>query len=173
MQSMYNDFMMHVDKLFTGLALSAPLVIALAASSAPTTVRAFDRTDLCTNTRACAPSSEEAPTIDAEVCWDGEIVTLKVGECAPDARAYHLRAGEVVDAQTLEVAAYNPLIDTCAAGYCMSGINPGGLGDGVACCDPKTGECTEPDGNGNCPVGDVTWCKELENNGDGTVTCHE
>jgi hypothetical protein len=47
------------------------------------------------------------------------------------------------------------------------------LEDGVACCNPNTGECTAPDANGNCTVGDITWCKELETNGNGTVTCHE
>ena len=79
-----------------------------------------------------------------------------------------------VDGLSLEVVAYKPLMDTCDAGYCVIGdVDPGALGDGVACCDPKTGDCTETDGNGNCPVGDVTWCKDLETHGDGTVTCHE
>jgi hypothetical protein len=45
--------------------------------------------------------------------------------------------------------------------------------DGVACCDPDTGACVQPNPNGTCPEGDVTWCKELEDNGDNTVTCHE
>ena len=174
-RSRYNDFMMHVNQLFTGLALLAPLALALVAPPVASDAQASTRTDLCTNTRACAYAPiDEVPTLDAEVCWDGETVTLMVGDCGSNARPYTLRSGEVVDAVTLEVAAYAGLLDTCELGYCVvDKIDPGALGDGVACCDPRTGDCTEPDANGNCPVGDITWCKQLETNGDGTVTCHE
>src|SRR5690606_36025248 len=117
-----------------------------------------------------------APELRSNVCWNGVSVTLMgPNGCGSAGLAYYLEHGLVIDPLSNLVLAIQPVIDTCDAGFCVPNqINPGEeLIDGVACCNPKSGECKAPDENGVCNFGDITWCKKLENNGDGTVTCHE
>lgn len=174
---------MRCKQMFSVLGLIAPLAVGLVMASPFSTVSEASAegtlTELCSSTvGACEPCAmEDAPVLRTEVCWDGRKATLKHsdGECAELGRPYHLDFGYVIEPISGEILPLLPLADTCRQGYCqpMGTIDPGTLDDGVACCNPKTGECSAPDQNGICGVGDVTWCKTLEDNGDGTVTCHE
>jgi hypothetical protein len=131
--------------------------------------------ELCEHTTGVCiyTSMDAAPVLGSDVCWDGYDITLAGPRgCDSSSFQYHLRYG-IRDASGY-IDAYEPVPDTCDLGYCTPGeIGAGPYADGVACCNPKTGTCTAPDANGICAYGDVTWCKKVENNGDGTVTCHE
>lgn len=121
----------------------------------------------------CEYSSAEVPMLDADVCWDNGQATLKSGPCAGRGRTYHVVYGEVLDPLTSEVLAFAPLEDTCNVVPCEpmdDGMGP--FDDGVACCDPYTGFCTLPNGDGECTVGEWTWCKQIEQTDDGVI-CHE
>jgi hypothetical protein len=176
----YTVIMMRCTKMFTVLALVAPLAVGVSLTSAFTASEVsadVEYTDLCGTTRYNCPyaSVYDSPVLRADVCWDGETVILKGASDCSSGRPYHVTWGVVLDSRTLEVQPIEAVPDTCDANYCVScDITPGTiLEDGVACCNPKTGTCTNPDANGVCTYGDVTWCKKLEDNGDGTVTCHE
>jgi hypothetical protein len=122
----------------------------------------------------CRYAAWDAPALEADVCWDGQLATLKgSAPCSGKGRVYHVRSGEVLDPTTGEVAAYAPLTNACELVPCAPSYEALALGDGTACCDPNTGDCTSPDADGMCIVGDITWCKELETHNDGTVTCHQ
>ncbi|WP_146662566.1 hypothetical protein [Enhygromyxa salina] len=181
--------MLHTKQLFSIIALVAPFAIAAVATSmsSSSAVAAVQGPDLCIATGidarpdddkvgrgGCVYAAPDAPVLEADVCWDGKLATLKgTAPCLGYKRAYHVRHGEVLDPQTGEVAAYAPLADTCGIVPCSQMFQPVPVEDGTACCDPKTGDCFAPDANGNCTVGDITWCKELEKHNDGTVTCYE
>jgi hypothetical protein len=173
--------MMRCTKMFSVLALVAPLAVGVSLASAFTASEVsaeVEYASLCESTMSLCPyaSVDDTPVLRADVCWDGDVVILKGASDCSSGRPYHVTWGVVVDPLTLEVQPIAAVPDTCGANYCVppGQISPGTiLDDGVACCDPKTGTCTNPDTNGVCTYGDVTWCKKLENNGDGTVTCHE
>jgi hypothetical protein len=167
--------------MFSVLALVAPLAVGAVLASPLATLSEAAATEalpnLCEATRGVCVHSAigDAPLLRADVCWDGELVTLKGATECGGGRPYHLSFGYVADPLTNEILAYAPLPDTCDLGVCaVDQIGPNTiLSDGVACCNPSTGVCEAPDGNGSCTAGDITWCTSLEANGDGTVTCHE
>lgn len=171
--------MMRCKQVFSVLAFVAPFAVAAVVASPVASSEA--KADgslpiLCESTQACEiVPMDEAVLLRDDVCWDGERTTMMgEGEC-DSGRPYHLTFGYVIDPITNDVLAQSPAIDTCVAGYCVADqLDPGTLlADGVACCNPKSGQCTAPEENDYCPVGDVTWCKQIEENGDGTITCHE
>jgi hypothetical protein len=141
--------------------------------------------DLCIATGTKLPDGDEvagcvyadstAPMLDAEVCWDGTTARLKgEGPCPYRQRTYFAKHGEVVDPIDGVVIAYAPLPSACSLVPCLpkdDGSSP--QDDGVACCDPNTDDCWMPDQNGDCPIGDITWCEDITPNDDDTVTCHE
>lgn len=181
--------MLHQPQMFAVLALVIPFAVAAVASSTtPNRARAASVTpDLCNATGidvapdddqigrgGCRYAAWDAPALEADVCWNGKIATIKGSDrCSSDTRVYHVRSGEVLDPTTGEVAAYAPLTNSCDLVPCAPSYEALALEDGPACCDPQTGDCVSPDANGMCTVGDITWCKEIETNGDGTITCHE
>lgn len=182
--------MSHQKQIFSILALVAPVVVAVVAISSTTNSAAVADTrtaDLCISTGidtrpdddnigrgACVYASADAPVLEADVCWDGRVAKLKgTAPCSGYARAYRVRHGEVLDPTSGEIAAYAPLTDTCKIVPCGPNYEEQPVDDGTACCDPQTGDCTSPDANGMCTVGDITWCKELETHPDGSVTCFE
>ncbi|MFO7564629.1 MAG: hypothetical protein R6X02_18445 [Enhygromyxa sp.] len=119
----------------------------------------------------------DAPAMEANVCWDGRTVTLMGATgCPTGSSGYRITHGIVEDPTTNVVLAIAAVMDTCDAGFCEP---PGeitassDLIDGVACCNPKTGECQAANEDGVCSTGDITWCSKLEDNGDGTITCYE
>jgi len=161
---------------FAFLALVAPLavcaVLASRVSEASTTGKNANLCEVTTGTCAHCPL-EAAPVLRADVCWDGDVVTLKgAGDCTGGSREFYLSYGEVADPLTNEILAYSPVPDACTIVTCLTDPAPG-LEDGVACCNPKTDQCQAADSNGGCTVGDVTWCKSMDTHGDGTVTCHQ
>jgi hypothetical protein len=174
--------MMRCKEMFSVLALVAPLaVVAFVASPTPLVSEASAARglpSLCSSTvGVCTVQSvNHAPALQANVCWDGRITTLMpAGGCTGDGRGYVITHGYVEDPTTNVVFPIAAVMDTCDAGFCVPGEVMAGtiLTDGVACCNPKTGECEAPDGDGLCTYGDITWCEKVEDNGDGTVTCHE
>jgi hypothetical protein len=171
------------------IALIAPVFGAAVATSTTSNfaVAAVAAPDLCNATGidarpdddtigrgGCVYAAWDAPVLSADVCWDGKVAKIKgTAPCLGYSRAYHVRNGEVLDPQTGVVAAYAPLPNTCEIVACEPNFQEQPLEDGLACCDPKTGDCFAPDANGMCTVGDITWCKEVEKHNNGTVTCHE
>jgi hypothetical protein len=177
--------MMRCTKMFSLVALSTAFAGGLALVSMTGTATAAPATpDLCVSTGVsfntnqsggCVYSSTDAPLLSLDVCWDGSTARVKGPSGCPTKQAtYHVKYGDVIDPVTSEVIGYAPVPDACDVVVCEpSDINSAGLEDGIACCNPNTGECWAPDANGKCTVGDITWCKEVEANGNGTVTCHE
>jgi hypothetical protein len=173
--------MMRRKQMFSVLALVAPFAVGAVMASPIVTVSNASAQEvapnLCENTRyVCEHTSiNAAPVLRANVCWDGVRTTLAGSGGCSTGSLFYLSFGEVVDPLTNTVAAYSPLKDTCEMGYCSpDGIDASDIIiDGVACCNPKTGVCEAPDEDGLCTVGDITWCEKLEDNGDGTITCHE
>lgn len=164
------------------LALVAPLALGAVMASPITTVSSASADEwapnLCEGTRGVCiyVPVTAAPVLRADVCWNGETTKLMGSSgCATDGVRYHLSYGEVSDPITNTVLAYSPVKNTCDLGLCVPDELDAGdiIVDGVACCNPKTHVCEAPDENGLCTVGDVTWCEKLEDNGDGTITCHE
>jgi hypothetical protein len=131
--------------------------------------------ELCEHTTGVCiyTSMDDAPVFRSDVCWDGYAITLAGPRgCDSTSVLYHLRYG-LRDASGF-IDAYEPVPDTCDLGYCTSGeVGAGPYADGVACCNADTKKCWSPDANGVCQTGDITWCKKIEKNGDGTLTCHE
>lgn len=178
--------MMRCTKMFSLIALTSAFAGGLALVSLTGTATAAPATpDLCVVTGVqlnpsqgnggCVYSDTNAPVLDLDVCWDGSTARIKgtVG-CPLRQATYHVKYGDVIEPLTGEVIGYAPLASACDVVVCEpSDINSQDFDDGVACCNPNTGECWAPDAQGNCSVGDVTWCKEIENNGNGTITCHE
>lgn len=181
--------MLHQNKLFSIIILVAPFAVAAIATATTTNsaVASVRAADLCLSTGidtrpdddsigrgGCEYAASDAPVLDVDVCWDGRTARLKgTAPCSDYTRTYHVQSGEVLDPLTGEIAAYAPLRNSCDLVSCAPSFQAAALEDGAACCDPNTGNCTATDVNGMCPVGDITWCKEIETNGDGSVTCHE
>ena len=172
---------MRRKQMFSVLALVAPLAIGAVMASPITTVSDASAEgwlpNLCESTRGVCmyTSIQSAPVLRANVCWDGTRTTLMGPAGCVSGRGYYLSFGELADPTTNTVLPYSPLKDTCDLGFCVAGELDASdiIVDGVACCNPKTGVCEAPDEDGLCTVGDITWCEKLEDNGDGTVTCHE
>jgi hypothetical protein len=182
----YIENMMRCTKMFSLIALTSAFVGGLVLVSLNGTATAATATpDLCVATGArispdsgtggCVYSDTNAPVLGLNVCWDGTTARIKGGLACPTKQpTYFVKYGEVVSPLSGEIIAYAPLPDACELVTCeTSDINSQPLEDGVACCNPVTGICTPPNANGDCTAGEITWCKELENNGNGTVTCHE
>ena len=184
--------MMRSKVMFSVLALVAPFAIVGAlswagvgeATASPETTSAdlclatgIDHapTDPSVGSGGCQYSSRDVPKLKADVCWNDGVATLKgEGACVGRARQYHVVYGEVIDPTSLEVVAYAPLIDSCSVVDCVpSSVDPGPLEDDVACCDPYTGNCSPANSDGECTVGEWTWCTELEVVDDDTVICHD
>lgn len=182
--------MMRCTKMFSLIALTSTFAVAFAGGLAfvslnGTATAATATPDLCVATgtklpgstalKGCEYSDTNAPLLNLDVCWDGSTARLKGPLACPGRQLkYHAKYGEVINPLTGQIAGYAPLPSSCEAVPCMpSDTDSFNYDDGVACCNPNTGDCWAPDANGNCTVGDITWCKELENNGNGTVTCHE
>jgi hypothetical protein len=151
--------MMRCTKMFSLVALTSAFAGGLAFVSLTNTATAEDAMpDLCVAVGA---------TIDLE---------LAIGGClySSTEATYNVKYGEVINPLSNEVIGYAPLPDACELVPCEpSDYNSQALVDGVACCDPNTGECTAPDANGNCIGGEITWCKEIEVNSEGNLICHE
>jgi hypothetical protein len=178
---------MRCTKMFSLIALTSAFAGGLALISLTDTAMAGPATpDLCVATGVqvipgegkggCVYSDTNAPLLSLDVCWDGHTAHIKnpVTGCPGYEVTYTVKYGDVIEPVTGEVIGYAPVTDACDVVVCEpSDINSQQFVDGVACCNPNTGDCWAPDANGNCTVGEITWCKELENNGNGTVTCHE
>jgi hypothetical protein len=182
-RSVYIENMMRCTKMFSLIALTSAFAGGLALVSMSDTATAGSATpDLCvatgveygTTAGGCEYSDTNAPLLNLEVCWDGQTARLKGGLTCPGRQlTYHAKYGELLDPTTGVIAAYAPLPDACQVADCLpSDINSQALEDGLACCTPE-GACVNPNPNGTCPEGDITWCKELENKENGTVNCHE
>jgi hypothetical protein len=182
--SVYIENMMRCTKMFSLIALTSAFAGGLALVSMSSTATAGTATpDLCVATGVefgaklggCEYSDTNAPLLNLEVCWDGQTARLKAGSTCPGRQlTYHAKYGELLDPTTGVIAAYAPLPNACELVECAPhDINAPETDDGVACCNPNTGDCWAPDANGNCTVGDITWCEEIKNNANGTVTCHE
>jgi hypothetical protein len=172
--------MTRCKQVFSVLALVAPFAVAavLASPVASSDAQADGSLPvLCESTHGVCVTvpMEEALVLRTDVCWDGDQTTLMGAGGCVNGRGYHLTYGFVVDPIANTVVPQSPAVDTCVAGYCVVGeIDLGALLDeGPACCNPKTNECEAPDEHGVCSFGEITWCENLEANGDGTVTCHE
>jgi hypothetical protein len=170
--------MSRCKEMFSILTLVAPLAVCavlasplVPVSEAATTGKNANLCEVTTGVCTHCPI-EAAPVLKSDVCWNGEVVKLKGTGCASGYREYYLSYGSVVDPLTNEILAYSPVPDACTVVTCLTNPPPG-LEDGVACCNPKTDQCQAPDSNGVCSVGDITWCKSMDTNGDGTVTCHQ
>jgi hypothetical protein len=132
---------------------------------------------LCTSVpAACEYAPQSAPTIAADVCWDGSAAYLKgTGSCASGSWPYHVLYGEVVDPGTNEVAAYIPLDDACDLNYCT--VKPSGAGPtepGAMCCG--SAGCTDLASGSSCGGNTViVWCLEGEEatNQNGSWVCYE
>lgn len=127
---------------------------------------------------ACTYSDDNVPVLGAAVCWDGETAYLQPAQGCPARQpTYFAKYGEVVDPLSGEITSYAPLPSACTVVPCAPAPAPNEAPplepDDVACCDPETDDCFPTDANGDCPEGEMTWCKQVTANGDGTVTCSE
>lgn len=157
-----------------GLALVSMTDTATAAPVTP---------DLCVGTGiqfgggggGCVYTGPDVPALNVDVCWDGTTARIKGSSACPGKeRHYFAKYGEVVDPFTGEIVAYAPLMNACNVVPCSpSDIDSQQLVDGTACCDANAEDCTMVPANGICLEGEITWCEELEDKGDGTVECHE
>ncbi len=170
--------MMRCKKLSSIVALVAPIAVAalLAAPVAPVEVEAASTySDLCEVTNECIPTPRtEAVGFASDVCWDGVTVTVMGAGGCTSGRPFTLEHGFVDDPVANTVYPMLPVGDACDAGYCTVGDVDASnlLGEGAACCNPKTNVCKSIDDE-DCTVGEILWCKNVEDNGDGTITCHE
>lgn len=177
---------MRCTKMFSLIALSSAFAGGLAFVSlmgTATATRAMP--DLCVATGVqinpgqgsggCVYSDTNVPVLSLDVCWDGTTARIKGGLPCPTKQAtYHVKYGDVINPISGEVIGYAPLPDACEVVACEpSDYESLPYEDGIACCNPNTGDCWAPDANGNCTAGEITWCQELEENPDNTVTCHE
>lgn len=179
--------MMRCTKMFSLIALTSAFAGGLMLVSLTNTATAAPAVpDLCVATgvqfsagqtnKGCVYSDTNAPVLGLNVCWDGSTARIKTALGCPSKQAtYFVKYGEVISPLTSQVIGYAPLPDACELVVCeASNVDSLGYDDGVACCNPGTGDCFPPNANGSCPEGgEITWCKELENNPDNTVTCHE
>ncbi|GEM_PF-6392868 len=118
--------------------------------------------DLCEATTACTYAPPTAPQLHAEVCWDqrtARVVLADINGCEQDTEAMNLQYGEVIDDDTLEVAAYLPLQDACELGYCVQG--PSTAVEDEMCCTANG--CT-PYSGGAC-AGEIVFCFDMSGNG--------
>lgn len=130
---------------------------------------------LCTSIpTACDYAGPDAPVLQAEVCWNGTLVTLKgTSPCPSGSRTYWAEHGSI-DPLTGGVQAYIALDDACTHGWCIeltSGTAwPSNAGE--VCCQPEpvTGTCTLE--VLDC-AGEILWCEGYESNSDGTIECME
>jgi hypothetical protein len=156
------------------ISLTTAVVLSLASSEVEAT---GSYPNLCDSTRGVCVTVPfaDVPRLDQNVCWNGVTAKLKGSGACTIGRAYTVGFGYVSDPLTNTVVALAPVIDTCAAGYCVEGLIDSGevYEDGVACCNAATGDCSSPNAEGLCTAGDITWCETIEDNGDGTITCHE
>ena len=170
--------MMRCKQMVSVLALVAPLaVVAVVGSPAASSdaEAATTHANLCEVTRGVCVvvPKTDAVAFDSAVCWDGEQTTVMGAGGCVSGRPFSLSYGFIDDPIANTVLAMTPVGDACGAGYCASGaIDPGALLDeGAACCNSDTGVCTEL-GDKGC-FGEILWCKNVEDKGDGTITCHE
>ncbi|WP_181198477.1 hypothetical protein [Enhygromyxa salina] len=119
----------------------------------------------------CVYAGPNAPVFDGEVCWNGDVATVKgTAPCVDGSRVYFLRNGEVVDPDLNIVAAYAVVPDACKFMSCVpSSFESQGLPDDLACCGDNG--CV-PSVGGSCPEGEPTWCTQLEKTDDGLI-CHQ
>lgn len=178
--------MMRCTKMFSLIALPAAFAGGLAFMSLTNTATAARAVpDLCVATGVqidptqggggCVYSDGDVPLLSLDVCWDGTTARIKGGLTCPNRQVtYHVKYGDVINPMSGEVIGYAPLPDACEVVACEpSNYESLPYEDGIACCDPETGACVAPV-NGNCPGGgEITWCKELEENPDNSITCHE
>jgi hypothetical protein len=186
-RSVYIEIMMRCTKMVSLIALVSAFAGGLAFVSLTGTAAATRAVpDLCVATgvqidpsqggAGCVYSDSSVPVLSVDVCWDGTTARIKGGLSCPAKQAtYHVKYGDVINPTTGEVLGYAPLPDACEVVACeASDVESLALEDGVACCNPDTGDCWAPDANGNClGGGEITWCKELEENPDNSITCHE
>jgi hypothetical protein len=169
--------MMSRNKMFSVLALVAPLAIGAFVVSPVTTVSEASAAGLLPNlcevsSGACEYTSiNSAPVLNANVCWNGTAVTLMgMSGCADPRQAYYLTYGIVADPITNIVVAFSPLKDACDMGHCVSGQLDAGtiVTDDPICCEGDVCKFLV----GNCE-GEIDWCTQTEAHEDGTVTCHD
>jgi hypothetical protein len=177
--------MMRCTKMFSLIALTSAFAGGLALVSLGGHATAATATpDLCLAIGAKPPGStgscwyadsNAVPGLNLDVCWDGSTARIKGALSCPRGQVkYHAKYGEVVNPLNGQIIAYAPVPNACEVGVCEpSDVNSQAFDDGIACCNPITGACQPTNAAGGCDQGQITWCKELENNGNGTVTCHE
>jgi hypothetical protein len=177
--------MMSSNKMFSVLALVAPLAIGAFVVSPVTTMSeasaAEELPNLCESTRGVCEytSMLAAPVLRQNVCYDNTTSTTTLmpssGNCGTAGKPFYLLFGAVVDPITNLVIPYSPLADACEMGYCSIGLLDAGtiVTDTPVCCNPNTGECTAAEDGIACSVGDILWCENLEDHGDGSFTCHD
>ena len=152
----------HRSKVFK-VALATVLGLVAVASSQAETEAASSDPLLCASVPAeCDYAPDTAPVLDATVCYQTgmPVVLESVGGCSAGYVSYWVGAGEVIDPNTGEVAAYIPLKNACVAGYCIEDDpnDPPGE-EGAMCCDPATGDCTET--QAICPPNEIAvWCPD-------------
>lgn len=131
---------------------------------------------LCTSIpSACEYAPPTAPSLKADVCWNGTTAVLKKAPpCPTGSWPYYVDAGEV-DPVTNVVTAYIPLDDACDLNFCV--VRPPGadpVEPGAMCCGGST--CTELAPGTTCGGDTVTvWCHEGEEvqNQNGEWVCYE
>jgi hypothetical protein len=163
---------MELHSRVSKVALAAALGLFAIAGSQES--RASEHRYLCTSViGACEYAPPTAPSLEADVCWNGTTAVLKgASVCPTGSWAYYLTHGEVVDVVTNEVQGYVPLDDGCDHGHCD--VKPPGAGPtepGPMCCGTEgctaTTECSSSD--------TLLWCldgEEPQNQG-GTWKCYE
>ncbi|MFO7567231.1 MAG: hypothetical protein R6X02_31590, partial [Enhygromyxa sp.] len=117
---------------------------------------ASDYRYLCTSIpSACEYVPAPAPSLKADVCWDGSAAFLMpAGGCPTGQWPFYIQRGEIVDPVTNQVQAYIPLYDACDMGFCE--VKPPGAGPtepGPMCC--SNNGCT------NTSYDDCTGANEI------------
>lgn len=159
------------NRVFVGASISS-LVVALflwsgQAMAAPP--------NLCSSVAwYCDYGGPDVPTLEAAVCWNGSLATLRGSSgCPINTRTYWVTHG-MIDPATGAVQAFIALKDACAFGWCTT-LAPGQTlpnEGGEVCCQPEpiTGTCTLE--VTDCS-GEILWCEGYEANNDGTIDCME
>lgn len=145
------------------IALATAVGLVAITGSQPDTEAASSDPALCSSVPSeCSYVPATAPSLDATACYQPgmPLVLESVGGCGPGYASYWIGAGEVIDPNTNEVAAYIRLKDACDMGYCVPDDpnDPPGE-EGAMCCDPGTGACTET--QAICPPNEIAvWCPD-------------
>jgi hypothetical protein len=117
----------------------------------------------------CIPHEDGAPVYNADVCCtDSSCVKPIRGACATTQKRFYCELGEVNAVGV--VSCYFEVPNYCDVVPCELEVG-GGPQEAKICCE--FGICTLYASGDSCEAANIYHCNSYEDNGDGTVTCHD